>query len=92
MTQQGHSSSEPLATARVNAHHSAYVDNGAITADPALLPDYAADEPEPGTLLMVGDRAGWATLHRVEKRAAGKIEFGARICWPDGSIAARRCP
>lgn len=85
---------EPLATVMVNAHHAAYVDAGAVTADPTLLADYAADEPEPGTLLMVADRHGWATLHRVEARdrAAGKIEFGPRIPWPDGTIAARRLP
>jgi hypothetical protein len=86
----GRSSAEPLATVMVNAHHSVYVANGAITADPTLLADYEADLPEPGTLLMVADREGWATLHRVEGRANGKIEFGPRIPWPDGAVAARR--
>jgi hypothetical protein len=85
-------SDEPLATVRIDAHHSAFVENGAITADPTDLPDYEADEPNPGTLLMVGDRDGWATLHRIERREGGKIEFGPRLPWPDGGIAARRLP
>jgi hypothetical protein len=90
----GSSVSEPLATVMVNAHHSAYVEGGAITADPTLLPDYAADQPEPGVLVMVGDRDGWATLHRIQARdiGAGKIDFGPRIPWPDGSVAARKLP
>jgi hypothetical protein len=81
---------QEFATVMVDAHHSAYVANGALTADPALLPDYEADPPQPGVLLVVGDRDGWATLHRVVDRREGKIEFGPRLPWPDGSIAARR--
>lgn len=83
---------EPLATLALDAHHSAYVESGAIAADPTLLTDYTADQPDPGTLLCVSDREGWGTLHRVERRdrAAGKIEFGPRIPWPDGRIAARK--
>lgn len=82
----------PLATVMVDAHHSAFVGVGGITADPTLLEDYTAAEPTPGTLLMVGDRDGWATLHRVETRSSGKIAFGARLPWPDGTVAARRIP
>jgi hypothetical protein len=78
------------ATAGVDAPHAAYVNNGAITLDPTLLSDYDADEPDVGTRLVVMDRDGWATLHIVEARGGGKIEFGQRIPWPDGSIAARR--
>lgn len=83
---------DPLATVMIDAHHSAYVDNGAITADPTLVAGYDAAEPEAGTLLVVADRHGWGTLHRIERRdrAAGKIEFGPRIPWPDGAVAARR--
>jgi hypothetical protein len=83
---------EPMATVMVDADHAAYVDAGGVTPDPTLLLDYSADEPEPGTLLMVADRRGWATLHRVEIRADGKIAFGRRIPWPDGRTAARRLP
>lgn len=85
-------SDEPVATVMVNASHAAYVDTGGVTADPTLLSDYDAAEPEPGTLLMVADRDGWATLHRVEarERVRGVIEFSERIPWPDGQIAARR--
>lgn len=84
-------SMEPFATTMVDGDHAAYVDTGAITTDPTLLPDYDAAQPEPGVLLVVVDRAGWGTLHRVEARdrSAGTIEFSARIAWPDGSTAAR---
>lgn len=78
-----------LATVAVDGHHSAYIGNGAVTPDPTLLPDYDADEPEPGTPLLVVDRDGWATLHSVLGRHDGTIEFGPRLPWPDGSIAAR---
>jgi hypothetical protein len=91
---RGTSRGEALATVMVNAPHAAYVHTGGVTADPTLLPDYEAAEPEPGVLIMVGDREGWATLHRVEarERSTGKIQFSERIPWPDGSIAARRLP
>jgi hypothetical protein len=96
MPPDAHSTSpaEPLATAMLDGHHSAYVAGGARTPDPTLTPGYDADPPEPGVLLMAVDREGWATLHRVEvrDRAAGKIEFGPRIPWPEGDSAARRLP
>ena len=86
--------SERLATVRVAAPHAAYVASGGVTDDPAALSDYDAADPEPGTLLVVCDLDGWATLHRVEarERSTSLIEFGPRIPWPDGSTAARRLP
>lgn len=83
---------EPLATVVVDAHHSAYVDAGAVTDDPTLRPEYDGADPAPGTLLIVADRDGWATLHRVEARRPGKVEFGPRLPWPGGGIAARKLP
>lgn len=84
--------SEPLATVMVAVPHAAFVATGGVTGDPSLLPDYDCADPEPGTLLMVADVDGWATLHRIEarERTTGRIQFSERIPWPDGSVAARR--
>jgi hypothetical protein len=79
-----------IATAGINAHHSEYTEAGAITPDPTLVAGYDADQPDVGTHLVVMDRDGWGTLHIIERREAGKIEFGPRVPWPDGSLAARR--
>lgn len=70
----------------LNAHHSQFVAQGAVTdAKPGLAA---------GTLLMVQDRDGWLTLHRVEgviiDARGERVAFGPRIPWPDGSIAARQ--
>lgn len=81
---------ESFATVCIGVHHSAYVEHGAITGDPTVVPGYDCDPPEPGTLLVARDVDGWMTLHRIERRAGGKIEFGQRLPWPDGGIAARR--
>lgn len=69
-------------------HHSLYVHVGATcTRGPDM---------KLGGLLMVFDREGWATLHHIvgfsyqdgQRFAA----FGPRDPWPDGTIAARKCP
>jgi hypothetical protein len=70
----------------VDGHHSQYVENGALT-------DAPGGGGIVGKLLFVVDRDGWATLHRAEamRYRDGKrlVSFGPRLCWPDGSIAAR---
>jgi hypothetical protein len=83
---------EPMATAALDGHHAAYVEAGARTPDPTLTPGYDAAEPNVGVLIVVMDGEGWMTLHRVEvrDRVEGKIEFGPRLPWPDGSSAAKR--
>jgi hypothetical protein len=76
---------EPFAIVAVGAHHSQFVEAGAITD--------ATPEMELGMLLFVQDQDGWATLHRAEgftyRDGHRLVSFGPRIPWPDGKIAAR---
>lgn len=77
---------EDFAVVAVDAHHSAFVWFGACT-------DAPDDKMPRGSLLLVQDKDGWATLHRVllTHVSGGKryVDFGPRVAWPDGSIAAR---
>jgi hypothetical protein len=76
---------EPFAIVAIGAHHSRYVDAGAVTdATPEMLI---------GGLLFVQDEDGWATLHRAEgfsyRDGRKLVSFGPRVPWSDGRIAAR---
>jgi hypothetical protein len=77
---------EPFVIVAVGAHHSAFVESGAITD--------AKPEMGIGSLLFVQDQDGWATLHRAEgfsyRDGHRLVSFGPRIPWPDGKIAARQ--
>ena len=79
------SKDEPFVIVAVDAHHSEFVDAGAVTDAP---PEAAL-----GMLLFVQDHEGWATLHRAKAFIyvgdERRVSFGPRILWPDGLAAAR---
>ncbi len=70
----------------VDAIHGMYVGSGLTTRDPKN--QCALDQP-----VLLVDRDGWVTLHRVMglRRRDGErlVVVGPREPWPDGSIQAR---